>query len=98
MKSSSSVVAKISRIGRGSRSFRSAGNLLSRHIWVRPLIAALVLSAVAWWVNRAVEGAVREHVAAGLKAIRDADVTALRIWMKEQEANAQVLAMADRVR
>jgi hypothetical protein len=49
-------------------------------------------------VNRAVEGAVHEHVAAALTTIRDADVTALRIWMKEQEANARILAMSDKVR
>src|SRR6516164_8609600 len=98
MKPLSRSAARLSRIGRGSRSLLSTGTFFRRQIWIRPLIGAAVLAAVAWWVNRAVEGAVREHVAAALTTIRDADVTALRIWMKEQEANAQILAMSDKVR
>jgi eukaryotic-like serine/threonine-protein kinase len=94
----SSSAARLSRVGRGSRSLLSSGGFLHRQLWIRPLIGAVVLAGVGWWINRAIEGAVRDHVAAALTTIRDADVTALRIWMKEQEANAQVLAMSDRVR
>src|ERR1700730_2882319 len=98
MKPLSRSAARLSRVGRGSRSLLSTGTFFRRQLWIRPLIGAAVLAGIAWWVNRAVEGGMREHVAAALTTIRDADVTALRIWMKEQEANAQVLAMSERVR
>jgi serine/threonine protein kinase len=65
-------------------------------VW--PLIAAVVLAGLAWWVNDAVERVMRRQVAAELTAIRDADVTALRVWMKQQEADVKVLAMSDRIR
>ncbi len=98
MKLSVSSVAKLSRIGRGSGSFQATGTFLRRQLWVRPLIAAVVLASVAWWVNRAVEGTMREQLSAELNTILEADVTALRVWMKEQEAKAQILAVAEPIR
>ena len=40
----------------------------------------------------------RTQVAGELTAILNADVTALRVWMKEQEANAKILALMERIR
>lgn len=98
MSRSSASLNKLSRFGRRSRSFQVTGTFLRRQLWVWPLVAAIVLGAIAWGVDRAVEGVMRKQVAGELTAIRNADVTALRVWMKEQEANAKVLAMSDRVR
>ena len=91
-------LSKFSRFGRHSRSFQVTGTFLRRQLWVWPLIAAVVLGGIAWWVNDAVERVVGKQVAAQLTAIRDADVTALRVWMKQQEADVKVLAMSDRIR
>jgi hypothetical protein len=88
----------LSRIGRGSGSLQATGTFLRRQLWAWPLLAAVVLAGLAWWVNRAVEGVMREQVAAELTTILNADVTALRVWMKEQEANAKILAVAEPVR
>jgi serine/threonine protein kinase len=98
MGKSSPSLSKFSRFGQHSRSFQMTGTFLRRQLWTWPLIAAILLVAIAWWVNRAVEGVMQKQVAAELTAIRNADVTALRVWMKEQEANAKVLAMSDRIR
>ena len=98
MSHSSPSLSKFSRFGRHSRSFTVTGTFLRRQLWAWPLIAAVVLAGLAWWVNDAVERVMRKQVAAELTAIRDADVTALRIWMKQQEADVKVLALSDRVR
>jgi serine/threonine protein kinase len=98
MSRSSPSLSRFSRFGRHSRSFTVTGTFLRRQLWVWPLIAAAVLALLSWWVMGAVEGVMRKQVADELTAIRDADVTALRVWMRQQEADARLLAMSDRVR
>lgn len=98
MSHSSPSLSKFSRFGRHTRSFQVTGTFLRRQLWVWPLIAAVVLAGLAWWVNDAVERVMRKQVAAELTAIRDANVTALRVWMKQQEADVKVLALSDRIR
>jgi hypothetical protein len=66
--------------------------LVRRHLWVWPILAALVFGAVAWWVNWAVEKAMREKLAGDLTTILNADIEALHVWSKDQEAIAQALA------
>jgi hypothetical protein len=66
--------------------------ILRRHLWLWPILAALVFGGVGWWVHHSVESAMREEQAAELTAILNADVEALRIWSKDQAAIAQVLA------
>src|SRR5580704_9245931 len=98
MSRSSPSLSKFSRFGRHPRSFHITGTFLRRQLWVWPLIAAVVLAALAWGVSDAVETVMRKQVAGELTAIRDADVTALRVWMKQQAAIAKALAMSDRIR
>jgi eukaryotic-like serine/threonine-protein kinase len=98
MTKTSPSLSRFSRFGRHSRSLHVTGTFLRRQIWIWPLFGAVVLAGVAWWVSGAVESVMRKAVAAELTAIRDADVTALRVWMKQQQADARVLAMSDRIR
>src|SRR5262245_39536355 len=65
---------------------------LGRHRWVWPIIVALLLGAVGWWVHESVEEAMREKLAGDLTTILNADVEALRVWTKDQKAIAQSLA------
>ena len=98
MSQTSPSLSKFSRFARHSRTFSVTGTFLRRQLWVWPLIAAVVLAGLAWGVMAAVEGVMRKQVAAELTAIRDADVTALRVWSRQHEADARLLAMSDRVR
>ncbi len=89
MSRSSPSLSRFSRFGRHSRSLTVTGTFLRRQLWVWPLIAAVLLALLSWWVMGAVEGVMRRQVAAELTAIRDADVTALRVWMRQQEAERE---------
>jgi len=66
--------------------------LLARHLWVWPLLAAVVLGAVGFWVRTRVEGATRAELASRLQTLLNADVAALRLWFSEREADARSVA------
>jgi hypothetical protein len=68
--------------------------LLRRQLWIWPVIAALALAVLGWFTNRAIEGALHRQLAAGLQTILDADVESLRIWIKEQEVDAELIVAA----
>src|SRR6266404_4438897 len=65
---------------------------LRRQLWIWPVLAALLLGGVGWLVHRSVEDAMREKLAGELTTILNADVEALRLWTKDQEAIARSLA------
>jgi hypothetical protein len=65
---------------------------LKKHLWLWPVVAALLFGAVGWWVHRTVEEAMRETLAGQLKTILNADVEALRVWTEGQQAIARSLA------
>ena len=61
-------------------------------IWVWPVIAAVMLGLIGWLVRGAVEGAMQDRLREEVTTILDADVTALRIWFKEREQSAELVA------
>lgn len=64
-------------------------SLLSfRNIWIWPIVALVMLATIGWFLRGAIEDVIRGELASELETILDTDVTALRIWMKTQEANA----------
>jgi len=71
--------------------------LLSRHLWVWPLLGAIVLGAVGLWSRSRVVEATHAELAARLQTVRDADVAALRLWFSEQEADAKSFAADVRI-
>jgi hypothetical protein len=81
-----------------SRSLSSAGAALGRRLWLWPVLAALVLGGVGWWVHGAVEKAMRQELAEQLTTILNADVEALRAWTRDQEAIARSLARLPQLR
>jgi hypothetical protein len=62
------------------------------------LAAAVVVAAVGWWSNHAVEAGLKEALRGQLQAILNADVAALRSWVQSQQAVAQTAAADPRVR
>jgi hypothetical protein len=66
--------------------------LLRRRIWIWPLLAAVLLAGVGYAIRSSVESAMQDSLAEQLKTLLEADVAALRIWMKSQETNAQNVA------
>src|SRR5262249_41356097 len=74
------------------QSFAATRAFLRRHLWLWPLIAAVLFGSVGWWVHRRVEGTMREVVAAHLTTTLDAEVAALRTWAGDQAAVARSLA------
>jgi len=71
--------------------------VLSRHLWVWPLLGALVLGGVGLWVRDRVESSTRAELASRLHTLLNADVAALRLWFSEKEEDAKSLASDVRV-
>jgi hypothetical protein len=67
-------------------------------VWVWPIVAALGIGLIGWWVRAKVETALKAKMAAELRTILNADLKALEIWFKAQKANAATLASDERVR
>jgi hypothetical protein len=98
MKTPKQIGKQLSQVGGLSSSIGAAGTVLKRQLWVWPILAALFLGAVGWWVHRSVEAAMREALAGQLTTILNADVEALRTWTRDQEAVARSLAQTAALR
>jgi len=94
----------VSADGTGSHSSSIANYLgrthrfLRKRVWLWPIIAALGIGLIGWWVRAKVETALKTKMAAELRTILKADVKALEIWFKAQKANAATLASDARIR
>jgi hypothetical protein len=89
---------RVTRVLSRSALVQSGSRFLRRQLWAWPVIAAATLGLVGWLVNDAVEGALRHQRADALKTVLDADVTALRVWMADQERTAELVAADERLR
>ncbi len=81
-----------------SNSIAATGRFLRRHVWTWPLIAAALLCAAGWWVNRTVEKAMHEQRINELKTVLEADLAALGVWMGAQRVTAEILADDEQLR
>lgn len=63
-----------------------------RYLFGLPLLAAVLLVVIGNWSLRAVHGTIKAQLAADLKTTLDANVTALEIWVSNQERLAGLLA------
>jgi hypothetical protein len=87
-----------SRVRSLTRSISATRVFLRKQLWIWPVIAAAVLGVIGWTIRVIVEDAVKQSMSDNLKTILDADVVALRIWLKTQESAAEAIAADDLVR
>lgn len=85
------------RKSRAARFLTRAPFLLSKHLWVWPLLGAVVLGAVGYWVRDRVETATRVELESRLTTLLYADIAALRLWFSQEETDARSLAADVRV-
>ncbi len=87
-----------SRLFASSSRLQATARFLRRQLWAWPIIAAILLGGVGWWVDRSVEGAMREQRATDLNVMVDSSVEALRIWINEQKVNVKLVADDEKIR
>jgi tRNA A-37 threonylcarbamoyl transferase component Bud32 len=66
--------------------------VLSKRLWVLPLVGALVISVAGVWVRSRVEGTTRAELASRLQTVLNADIAALRLWFTERDYDAKSFA------
>jgi hypothetical protein len=99
------------RVEKGSKSrvsIRRLGSLLGqsgaqvgfwrRHLWVAPLIAIVAMLAVGLWLRSRIESSLSEQTGDELTTLLRADVEAVRLWMRLQQDNAEVMAGDSKIR
>jgi tRNA A-37 threonylcarbamoyl transferase component Bud32 len=92
-----SVSTPARRTGTSAQWLTQVPLLLSRHLWVWPLLGAVLLALVGFWVRSRVEGATRGELASRLQTLLNADIAALHLWFSEQEADARSFAADVRI-
>src|SRR5436190_7968266 len=66
--------------------------ILRRHVWLWPLMAAVILVFVGVWVRGRMEGAMKAQLAGTLKTILTANAEALRSWQETVKSQAEIAA------
>jgi len=85
------------KTARLARLIMRAPLVLTRHLWLWPLAAALVLGLVGYWVRNRVEVTTKAELASRLETLLKADVAALHLWFTEQKRDALSFASDVRV-
>ncbi len=62
-----------------------------KHIWIAPLVLALLVSGVGWWADLQLRRTIQQELRSDLQTTLDANVTALEIWMANQKRIAAAL-------
>jgi len=70
----------------------------AKHLWLFPLAIALVVAFAGWWANLEVRRSIEQEIRDDLQTTLDANVTALEIWMKNQERIASAITEEPRLK
>jgi eukaryotic-like serine/threonine-protein kinase len=81
-----------------SRRLPWMGRSLTKRIWAWPLIAAGILAIGGFWAFATIEQVMQAQVASELRALRNADVEALRLLFEAHRAIASIAGSDPRVR
>lgn len=75
--------------------FSRTQGILRCHVWLWPLLAAIILVFVGVWVRGRMEGAMQAQLAGTLKTILSANAEALRAWQETVKSQAEMAAEDD---
>ncbi|MBE0544770.1 MAG: serine/threonine protein kinase [Verrucomicrobia bacterium] len=67
-------------------------------IWLVPLLLALLVGGAGWWADRQLRRTIQQELRGDLQSTLEANVTALEIWMENQQRIAAALASEPRFR
>lgn len=71
--------------------------VLSKHLWIWPLLGAILISLAGLWTRNLVEGSVKAELVSRMQTLLSANVAALKLWISEQEADVKSLAADPRI-
>jgi hypothetical protein len=91
------VSGAFSRFLTGSTRVQATGRFLQRQLWAWPLIAAVLLGGIGWWIYRSVDESMRQQRINDLNAMVDACANAVRVWMHEQRINVDLVSADERL-
>ena len=81
-----------------SRAILRTGAILKRQIWIWPILAVVILSAVGFGVSSAVRSTMRESFRSQLQTLLNVETEMLETWMRVQAAGAEAQANSRSVR
>jgi serine/threonine protein kinase len=80
------------------RSISRAGVFLKKQLWIWPIIAVVLLSAIGWGVSSAIEQTMQENLRSELKTLVGVERAMLETWLNTQKSNAESLANDQQIR
>src|SRR5919106_6275940 len=88
-------------VARRARNFARSAAItnvfLLKQIWAWPILAAIGLAGIGYYLRGAIEGTLRDQLKGQLQTIVNADVTALKNWAVFQKAIVKENAADDDV-
>lgn len=81
-----------------SQSMTRAGVFLKRQLWVWPIVAIIVLSAIGFFVKSSIESTIQGNLKSGLETLVNVEVSMLETFYRVNQSNANALANDTQVR
>src|SRR5438445_10119831 len=80
------------------RSISRAGLLLKKQLWIWPIIAVVLLSAIGLGIRVAIERTMKASLNSQLQTLLGVERSMIETWLKVQESNAESLANDQQIR
>lgn len=80
------------------RTMLRTGSFLKQQVWVWPILAVLVLSAVGFGVSRAIRTTMKQSFQSQLQTLLSVETAMLETWLRIQAASAETQANSRQVR
>jgi len=72
--------------------------LLSKHLWLWPILGALFFGFVGFWVRDRIDRAIRDDLKSRLQAVLEANVSSVRLWFSQRESDAATFAADNQIK